>query len=332
MSKTYLVTGGAGFLGSNVAAALRERYPSARVAVCDFFGNGDKWRNLTGHPADEIVSPTELFYWMEAMSETIDTIFHFGAISSTTERNADLLVETNFTLPKILRAWCAENRKRLIYASSGSTYGAGEHGFIDEESPEYLGKLRPLNTYAWSKCTFDYYVARTIERGEKQPAQSVGLKFFNVYGPNEYHKGDQKSVLARIFPHAQAGRPVHLFKSYHPDYPDGGQLRDFVYAKDCVDVVMWFLENPDISGLYNVGTGKARSFADLANALFTALDKKPQIIYESMPIELKERYQYFTEANMERLRAAGYDRPFHSLEDGVKDYVQNYLNKPNPYL
>ncbi len=329
--QTFVVTGGAGFIGSNIVAGLQERYPDARIVICDIFGTEDKWRNIARHPVDEILAPQEIFYWLETFAHEVDAVIHMGAISSTTERDGDLMVETNYSLPKLLRAWCVEHDKRFIYASSGATYGGGEHGFDDDDSVEYLAKLQPLNTYAWSKCSFDYYIARSVARGEPQPAQSVGLKFFNVYGPNEYHKEEQSSVLYRIFPHARVGRPVQLFKSYNPDYPDGGQLRDFVYVKDCVSVVLWFLENPQASGLFNVGSGKARTFEDLARALFAAVGKEPQISYMDMPHELRGKYQYFTEAKMDRLKAAGYTQPFHTLEDGVKDYVQNYLMQDNQH-
>ena len=329
--KTFLVTGGAGFIGSNIVAELGERYPNDRIVVCDTFGEGDKWYNLVKHPVDEVIPPTEIFYWLEVHAETVDAVIHMGAISSTTEQNADLIMEINFSLPKILHAWCVGNEKRFIYASSGSTYGAGEHGFDDDSSIEYLSRLRPLNAYAWSKCAFDYYIARTLVRQEPQPPQCVGLKFFNVYGPNEYHKDDQASVLSRVFPHAHADRPVQLFRSYHPDYEDGGQLRDFVYVKDCVNVVLWLLEHPGVNGLFNVGSGKARSFADMANALFAAVGHEPKISYIDMPHEIRPKYQYLTEAKMDRLQAAGYTQPMHTLEEGVRDYVQTYLAQEDQY-
>lgn len=330
--KTYLVTGGAGFIGSNIAAALTKHYPDARVVICDTYGSSDKWRNNVKHPVDELVAPDKLPYFLEAHKGDLDAIIHMGAISSTTETDADLIMRSNFTLSKNLREWCVEHGKRFIYASSGSTYGAGEHGFDDDFSLEYQVKLKPLNAYAFSKRSFDYFVARTIAAGQQQPTQQVGLKFFNVYGPNEYHKEDQKSVVCQIFPHAMKGRPVHLFHSYHPDYKDGGQLRDFIYVKDCVSVVLWLLDHPQVSGLFNVGTGQARSFNDLANATFAAVGKPAAITYIDMPEAIKNKYQYFTEAKMDRLHAAGYDKPFTSLEDGVKDYVQNYLMQPDPYL
>ncbi len=330
--RSFLVTGGAGFIGSNIAAALSKRYPGDRVVVCDFLGTGDKWRNIAGFPPDEVISPSELFFWLESNVQMLDVIIHMGALSSTTQTDADLALEVNVSLPKILRNWSIINRKRLIYASSASVYGDGEHGFEDDLSLEYLQTLQPLNTYGWSKYAFDYQIARSLQLGEPQPPQWAGLRFFNVYGPNEYHKGDQRSVLANIFPHVRAGRPVHLFKSYHPNYPDGGQLRDFVSVEDCVSVVLWLIENPHVSGLFNVGTGKARSFAELANAAFKALGKEPHISYVDMPEDIKPRYQYYTQATMQRLHAAGYTQPFLSLEEGIARYVANYLNKPNPYL
>jgi ADP-L-glycero-D-manno-heptose 6-epimerase len=330
--RSFLVTGGAGFIGSNIAATLSKRYPDDRVVVCDYLGAGEKWRNVSGFPPDEVISPNELFFWLESNVLSLDTIIHMGALSSTTQTDADAALEVNVTLPKILRNWATINRKRLIYASSASVYGDGEQGFEDDMSLDYLRTLQPLNTYAWSKYAFDYFVARSVHLGEPQPAQWAGLRFFNVYGQNEYHKGDQRSVLANIFPHVRAGRPVHLFKSYHANYPDGGQLRDFVSVDDCVNVVLWLIDNPHVSGLFNVGTGKARSFAELAAAAFKALGKEPHIMYVEMPEEIKPRYQYYTQANMQRLSAAGYTQPFLSLEDGVARYVLDYLNKPNAYL
>lgn len=330
--QTYVVTGGGGFIGSNVAAALSAAHPNARVVVCDVFGSDEKWRNLSKHPVDDIISPAELFYWLEMNAGEVEAIIHLGAISSTTERNADMLLENNYTFSRVLRAWCTEHDTRFIYASSASVYGDGSQGFKDDISTDYLKTLKPLNTYAWSKWLFDTYVARSLERGEKQPPQWAGLRFFNVYGPNEYHKGEQQSVAARIFPHAHAQRPVKLFHSYNPKYKDGGQLRDFIYVKDCVSVIQWLLDNPTVSGLFNVGSGKARTFEDLARSVFSALGHTPQIHYIDMPIEIRDKYQYFTEADMSKLKAAGYNKPLFSLEDGIKDYVMNYLIKEDHYL
>lgn len=326
-----LVTGGAGFIGSNIAGDIADR-GEYRAVVCDMFGKGDKWRNLSKHNIFEIISPDEIFYWLETNHENLKAIVHMGAISSTTETDVDLFLENNFSFSRQLWNWCVQKEKPFIYASSAATYGNGEAGFDDDDSENYLNKLRPLNAYGWSKQLFDQYVASSIKRGDKTPPQWVGLKFFNVYGPNEYHKGSQKSVAAQIFPHAREHRPVRLFKSYHPDYKDGGQLRDFVYVRDAVRVTQWLIKNPDVSGLFNLGTGESRSFQDLAHAMFDALNFKGTVQYIDMPEAIKDKYQYFTEAKMQRLRQAGYQEPFTSLEEGIKDYVQRFLAKEeDPY-
>jgi ADP-L-glycero-D-manno-heptose 6-epimerase len=331
MMQTILITGGAGFIGSNIAAKLAAR-GTHRIVICDSLGSGDKWRNLRNHGIYEIIPPNNLFYWLEMYAGSLDTIIHMGAISSTTETNVDLILENNQTVSTLLFRWCAENAKRFIYASSAATYGSGAQGFEDDPNLAYLNTLRPLNAYGWSKHLVDRYIARALSLGETMPPQLVGLKFFNVYGPNEYHKEGQRSVVAVKFPEAASGSALKLFKSYRSDVPDGDQKRDFIYVKDCVNVVLWFFDNPKISGLYNVGTGKARSFDDLARAMFAALNKEPKIEYFDMPETLRNQYQYFTEAKMERLRNAGYTVPFTSLEDGVRDYVQNYLLKEDPYF
>lgn len=329
--KRILVTGGAGFIGSNIAGALSSG-SDYRITVVDEFGTSDKWKNLAKHPIYEIIAPADTFHWLEGNKADLEATIHMGAASSTTEKNVDLILKNNFALSRVLWNWAVVNKKRLIYASSAATYGDGTAGFKDDMSLNYLRTLHPLNAYGWSKHLFDQFVAIASAGGDKMPAQWVGLKFFNVYGPNEYHKEDQRSVVAQIFPHAQHGRPVHLFKSYNPKYKDGGQLRDFVYVKDCVKVINWLLANPQVNGLYNLGTGKARSFEDLANATFAALGKQTAITFFDMPEELRSKYQYLTEAEMDRLRAAGFAEPFTSLEEGVKDYVQNYLMKDDRYF
>jgi ADP-L-glycero-D-manno-heptose 6-epimerase len=324
-----LVTGGAGFIGSNITAALAER--GLPVAVCDRFRNGNKWRNLSKLELRDVVDPDALVFWLDEHAEELEAIVHMGAVSSTTETDVDLIMESNFRLSQLLWRWCAAQDKRFIYASSAATYGAGEHGFDDDSSIAALAHLRPLNAYGWSKHLFDRWVARELAEGHAKPAQWIGLKFFNVYGPNEYHKGGMQSVVAQKYPLAAGGEPLTLFRSHRPDVPDGGQKRDFVYVGDCVDVVVWLLEHSKVEGLFNLGTGHARSFDDLARALFVALQRPADITYIDTPAAIRPNYQYFTEASMERLRNAGYTKPFTSLADGVGEYVSRYLSQPDRY-
>ncbi len=324
-----MVTGGAGFIGSNIVAALCERGDS--VVVCDRLRQGEKWRNLAKRELEDVVAPENLLRWLDDHGGVLDGVVHMGAISSTTETDADLIVEVNFRLSLDLWRWCSSTGTSLIYASSAATYGDGTQGFDDDSSPEALARLRPLNAYGWSKHLFDRRVIGSIERGCPSPPQWVGLKFFNVYGPNEYHKGTMRSVVAQKYPAAAEGRPVTLFCSDHPDYPDGGQRRDFVYVDDCVDVVLWLLDRPEVSGIFNLGTGEARTFEDLARALCAAVGSEPSIEFIEMPPAIRDRYQYFTQARMDRLREAGYQRPFTSLEEGVRAYVQGFLAQPDPY-
>ena len=326
----YLVTGGAGFIGSNIVAALEEKR-LGKIAVCDRLGKGDKWRNIAKRELAEIVHPDHLLDFLEDNSADIEAVIHMGAVSATTETDADLIIDTNYKLSLGLWRWCADRGARFIYASSAATYGDGSKGFDDDASPEALAELRPMNPYGWSKHLFDRRIVRMIADGEPCPPQWAGLKFFNVYGPNEYHKEGQQSVAAQLFPNAKAGKTAKLFKSHNPDYEDGGQLRDFIWVGDCVDIVMGILANGQVNGLFNCGTGKARSFADLAAAVYQALGKKPKIEYIPTPENIRDRYQYFTEANMDRLRAAGYDKPATSLEDGVAEYVNGFLNADDPY-
>jgi ADP-L-glycero-D-manno-heptose 6-epimerase len=325
-----VITGGAGFIGSNLAAALEARRADD-IAICDWLGHGDKWRNIAKRELAAIVPPEQLFDFLARNAKSVGTIFHLGAISTTTETDGDLLARTNVTLPLDLWQWCAAHDARLIYASSAATYGDGQAGFDDEFSSDALARLQPLNGYGWSKHLFDRRVARILAQEGSRPRQWVGLKFFNVYGPNEYHKGAQQSVPVQIYPKAKADAPAVLFKSHNPDYPDGGQMRDFVWIDDCTDVMLWLYDHPEVNGLFNMGTGKARSFAALAKAVFAALGKEPRIQYVDTPEAIRAKYQYFTEAKMARLRAAGYDKPFTALEDGIARYVRDFLHTPDPY-
>ena len=329
--KTILVTGGGGFIGSNLVSQLLQR-GSHNIVVCDVFGGGEKWRNLGKHFVSEVITPEELFGWLSGNHANLEMIYHLGSISSTTEQAVDLILKNNFALSLKLWRWCNEKQVRFVYASASATYGAGVHGFDDNSDIDYLSKLRPLSAYGWSKHLFDVHVATAAARGESSLPQWVGLKFFNTYGPNEYHKGDQQSVIAKIAPHAIAGGAVSLFRSYSTAYPDGGQRRDVIYVKDVVRVLLWLLDNPKVSGLFNLGTGYASTFNDMARAIFAAVDREPRIRYIDMPETLVHKYQYLTEANMAKLRAAGYTDPFMTLQDGVRDYVQNYLMREDPYL
>jgi ADP-L-glycero-D-manno-heptose 6-epimerase len=326
-----VVTGGAGFIGSNLVAGL-ERAGEHEIAVIDWLGEEDKWRNIAKRELAAVVAPEDSFEFLGRHAGDIDTVFHMGAVTSTTETDADLIIQTNLALSLRLWEWCARHDARFIYASSAATYGDGAQGFDDDGAIEALAKLKPLNPYGWSKHAFDRRVARLVASNAPRPKQWAGLKFFNVYGPNEHHKGAMKSVAAQIFPAVEAGDPAILFRSHNPDYPDGGQKRDFVWVGDCVDVMLWLHDRPAVNGLFNMGTGHARSFADLAAAAFRALGKEPEIDYVDTPEEIRDRYQYFTEAKMERLRAARYAAPFTELEDGVARYVRDYLSQPDPYL
>lgn len=326
-----VVTGGAGFIGSNLVAALTQR-GGRDVVVCDRLGSGDKWRNLAKHEVADIVPPEGLADFLERHDRAVEAIFHLGAVSSTTETDADLMIASNFSFSLDLWRWCSAHKARFIYASSAATYGDGAQGFDDDGTIAALARLRPLNLYGWSKLLFDRRVARLIADGAPRPPQWVGLKFFNVYGPNEYHKGAQQSVVVAVHAAAARGEPATLFRSHHPDYADGGQLRDFVSARDCVAVMLWLLDNPKVNGIFNLGTGQARSFADLAAAVFKARGEDVNIVYVDTPLEIRDKYQYFTQAEMARLRDAGYEAPFLSLEEGVTDYVQTYLSASDPYL
>jgi len=325
-----LITGGAGFIGSNLVAALGER-GERDLAVCDRLGHDDKWRNLAKRELTALVPPEGLWDFLEAHGREISIIFHLGAISATTETDADLIIATNFTLSLQLWRWCAASETRFIYASSAATYGDGSAGFDDDCSRAALARLRPLNAYGWSKHLFDRRVARFLEEDGARPPQWAGLKFFNVYGPNEYHKATMMSVAAQIFARALDNEPARLFRSHRPDISDGGQKRDFIYVRDCVEILLWLYDNPAVNGLLNVGSGAARSFADLAAAVFRALGREPKIEYRDTPTEIRGNYQYFTEARIERLRSSGYEKPMTSLEDGVRDYVQSYLAAPDRY-
>jgi ADP-L-glycero-D-manno-heptose 6-epimerase len=275
------------------------------------------------------VPPAELPGWLNG--RRLDAVVHLGAISETIATDGDLVIETNFRLSMRLLDWCTANATPFIYASSASTYGDGAQGFRDDQSISALKALRPMNLYGWSKHLFDMAVAERASRGVKLPPQWAGLKFFNVFGPNEYHKGAMMSVLARRFDDVRAGRAVELFKSYREGIADGDQRRDFIYVDDVVRVMMWLLSTPSVSGIFNVGTGKARSFRDLMLSAYAALGAAPNIRYVDMPQSIRDSYQYFTQGDVDRLQRAGYNGGFTTLEEAVGLYVKGYLDRADRF-
>jgi ADP-L-glycero-D-manno-heptose 6-epimerase len=323
-----LVTGGAGFIGSNVVASLNEA-GRTDIVVNDFLGGDGRWHNLGKRQLADFVPPWELSQWLDGRK--LDAVVHLGAISSTTATDGDALIETNFRLSLRLLEWCASTRTPFIYASSAATYGDGGQGFADDYSPAALKRLKPMNLYGWSKHLFDQAVIERAARKEKLPPQWAGLKFFNVFGPNEYHKGEMMSLVAKRLDEARSGKPVRLFKSHRAGVADGEQKRDFIYVDDAVAVVRWLLDTPTVSGIFNVGTGEARSFRDLITAMFAALGREPAIEYIDMPLSIRDSYQYFTQAETENLRRAGYNAHFTTLEEAVRRYVTSYLDRADRY-
>jgi ADP-L-glycero-D-manno-heptose 6-epimerase len=322
----YIVTGGAGFIGSAMVWKLNQMGIDD-ILVVDNLASTDKWKNLVNLKFSDYLHKDQFLKFLTEGDDPFGTkaIIHMGACSSTTELNADYLMENNTRYTQVVCRFVLQHSVRFLNASSAATYGGGEHGFSD--AVEGLEKLKPLNMYGFSKHLFDLWAQRAglLDR-------ICCIKFFNVFGPNEYHKADMMSVICKA--HKQIGESgrMRLFKSYRPEYADGGQMRDFVYIKDCVDILWWLLENPQVNGVFNVGTGIARTWNDLARAVFAAMGRTPDIEYIEMPEAIRDKYQYLTQAEMGKLRAAGYGAPFTSLEDAARDYVTNYLDKEDPYL
>ncbi len=321
-----LITGGAGFIGSNLNAALAEA--GYDVVIVDWLGSEGKWRNLAAHPPALIVMPDTLDDFLAA-DPPVEMVFHLGAISETTASNGDLVWMTNVELSLLLWNWCADHDVRLVYASSAATYGDGSAGFDDDLNA--LTRLRPRNLYGWSKHAFDLRVAKMLTAGAARPPQWAGLKLFNVYGPNEYHKGSMISVVKVKYDDITAGHAPKLFRASQPGVADGQQMRDFIWVGDVVDVMLWLLQTPAVSGLFNVGTGDARSYQHLADAVCRASNVPERVEFIDMPPQLRAGYQSFTQANIGRLRAAGYDGQFTVLEEGVRRYVVDFLATPDPY-
>ncbi len=322
-----IITGGAGFIGSAMLCELN-RNGEHNIMIVDDLGSTttEKWRNLSGLQFADFISIEQLPGLLERNAlQGISAIIHMGANSSTTETDADHLLQNNFGYSKKIASFCMAHQVRLLYASSAATYGDGSNGYSDDI--RHINTLRPLNMYGYSKQLFDCWA---LKNGVLDYA--AGLKFFNVYGPNEYHKGDMSSVVYKAFHQIQESGTVKLFQSHRPDYRDGEQLRDFVYVRDCTRIMAWLLLNPKATGLYNVGNGTARSFRDLVTATFSALAKEPNIEYVPMPETLQNKYQYYTCADITKLRSAGFNEPLTSLEEGTREYVQHYLAAPNPYF
>ena len=323
-----LVTGGAGFIGSNLVAALNEA-GRTDIVINDALGDDAKWRNVGKRQLADVVPPGELNGWLD--SRKLEAVIHLGAISDTTATDADLVLATNFRLSLQLLDWCTATGTPFIYASSAATYGNGEDGFQDDWSGAALQRLKPMNLYGFSKHLFDRAVVERFEKRAKLPPQWAGLKFFNVFGPNEYHKGEMMSLVAKRFDEAKAGGPVRLFKSHRAGVADGEQKRDFIYIDDAVAVMRWVLDTPTVSGIFNVGTGAARSFRDLIVAMFAALGRAPNIEYVDMPAAIRDSYQYFTQAETENLRRAGFAADFKTVEEGVKSYACDYLDRADRF-
>lgn len=318
-----VVTGGAGFIGSALIWGFNRR-GFDDILIVDSLGEEEKQRNLANLKFADFVDKDDFVERLERFKE-IEGIVHMGACSSTTESDTDFLLRNNYEYTKRLALWAIENNKRFVYASSAATYGNGSRGFSDDH--KLLPEFKPLNGYAYSKQFFDLWAWR-----EGLLDNIAGLKYFNVFGPNEYHKGEMRSVVCKTFDQIKATGKMKLFKSHHPDYKDGWQLRDFIYIKDAVEMTLYIYGKHEINGIFNVGTGKARSFFDLTAAVFRATGREPQIEYIDMPEAIRDKYQYFTQARMEKLRRAGFNGEMHSLEEAVTDYVQNYLMADDPYL
>ena len=323
-----VITGGAGMIGSMIAWHLNTVLERDDLVIVDRLQHAEQWQNLVHRQYANYLDKDELFDWLET-ANGIDAVIHMGAISATTERDFNKLAQDNIRYSQRLWAWCAEHQVPFLYASSAATYGDGEQGYDD--NADDIDQLRPLNGYGYSKQFFDQCALRQVRLQRPAPPQWCGFKFFNVYGPNEYHKERMASVALHSFHQFREHGTVKLFKSHKAGYEDGMQLRDFVYVKDAAAAVVHFLQQPAHSGIYNIGTGQARAFKDLATAVMSSMDRTPSITYIDMPQDLHGKYQYFTEANVGRLRAAGFNTPFHTLEEGVRDYVQNYLLQPDPY-
>jgi ADP-L-glycero-D-manno-heptose 6-epimerase len=315
-----IVTGGAGFIGSNLVEQLGAR---GRLAVViDDFAMPDKWANVRHPNIHDLVNWTEAFDWLDLNADRVSQVFHLGAISSTTANDLQALLKQNVHFSNSMWDWCATHATPFIYASSAATYGDGSGGFSDAMALDALEKLVPLNPYGWSKHLVDLRVLRSVAAGAKQPPAWYAVKFFNVYGPREHHKGDMRSVALKLYEKVKAGGQVELFRSYRTDFADGMQLRDFIHVGDSIDVMVWLTAQRPPSGIYNIGTGRAEAFLEIAKAVIAETRTNATVRFIDMPEAVRERYQYFTQADMSKLRSVGYNAPFRTLAEGVADYVR----------
>jgi ADP-L-glycero-D-manno-heptose 6-epimerase len=324
------ITGAAGFIGSNFLGVLNATSPGPVLAI-DVVDTNIKQANVAKRSSVTWVKPSDMQRYLDSNTADIDAVIHLGAETATTATDRDAVFAVNVDLSKSLWTWCSNNRKPFIYASSASVYGDGTLGFDDNLSSPAMANLKPLNIYGESKLAFDHFVAVQVEGGNPTPPQWAGLRFFNVFGPNERHKGTQGSVVSQMHPVVSRGDPYPLFRSHNPDFADGEQQRDFIYVDDCIAVIRWLLDNRSVSGLFNVGSGNARTFLDLARAVHQACDKAFQPTWRDTPQTLREHYQYFTQADLTRLRTAGFTESFTSLEEGVTITIKDYLAQPDPF-
>jgi ADP-L-glycero-D-manno-heptose 6-epimerase len=324
-----IITGATGFIGSNIVTDLNSRGRTDLLLVDDL-GTQGKWKNIAKRRFLDLIDYRDLDALLLRLPAKADVVFHMGANSSTISTDGDDILRVNLHASMFWWNWCTRTGTPLIYASSAATYGDGSQNFNDDQNLEALEKLAPLNLYGWSKHQFDKWAVERANEGSCPP-QWAGMKFFNVYGPNEYHKGDMRSLVAKNTELIARGEMIKLFKSHKDGYADGAQQRDFVYVKDCTAAMLWLMENSKSSGLFNMGTGKARSFVDLMNAIGSALSQSVNIEFVDMPESIRHNYQYFTESNSNKLNSVGAVKIAHSLEDGVCDYVNSYLSKVDQY-
>ena len=324
------ITGAAGFIGSNLLASLQDA-PNEPIVAFDVIDTDQKKANVAKRQGITWVDPGETIDFLRSNTGSVEAVVHLGAETSTTATDRVAVFSTNVDLSKRLWTWCTDQQRPFIFASSASVYGTGDLGFDDSLDVDSVAALKPLNLYGESKRTFDAFVAEQCASGKQTPPRWAGLRFFNVYGPNEAHKEKQASVVSQMYPVAARGEPYALFRSHRSDVADGEQKRDFVYVDDCIAVVRWLLGTSHVSGFFNIGSGQARTFLDLAKAVYSAVDKPFDVKWRDTPEHLRAHYQYFTQADLTRLRAAGYKDTFTSLEDGVTLTIQKYLSQPDPY-